>query len=285
MSRTSHRALALIAFALCTGTQAQDIPVNDPPTSLGSKQAAGGGKHPFSGLALGAGVSHATYSEPGLMQTQGPRLGVWAALPLAQRGQWQPRLQGQLHSSAMQYSSPISGELPNVPDHEIDLRLTVLRPLGQAFETPWGPAQADAFGGLGYRWHFNDLRGSTSAGHVGYRRVNQRIYTPLGLQLRSQSSHALTASIEWRAALHGVHTTHMTDIGASSDATVSQQSEGWSVRVSWQPWPAWTLAAYHSQWNTQDTGTWSSSIRGVTQRFLEPASQWRDTGIQLIRVY
>lgn len=237
------------------------------------------------GWQLGAVTSHGRYREPGLMQLQGPRLGVWAAKSLPALRHWQATLQGQVQSSAMQYSSPISGGLANVPDHELDLRLTALHLWSPAIGSPWGHLRAGAFAGLGYRLHYNDLRGTTTQGNIGYQRLNQRLYLPLGIQLQTQTTNPITVSMEVTPALYGSHTTYMTDVGATQDATVQQNSQGWSLQASWQAQPGWRLSAYHRQWSTKATPRWQSTINGVTQSFLEPASEWQETGLKLSRQY
>ncbi len=40
------------------------------------------------------------------------------------------------------------------------------------------------YAGLGYRYLYNDLRGTTSTGEAGYRRYSQYFYVPLGLSSR-----------------------------------------------------------------------------------------------------
>ena len=40
------------------------------------------------------------------------------------------------------------------------------------------------FAGLGYRYLYNDLRGTTSTGAVGYQRYSQFLYAPVGLTSR-----------------------------------------------------------------------------------------------------
>ena len=234
------------------------------------------------GWLLGGAVSHGNFREPGLMQVQGPRLGVWAEKPMGHLGRWQPTLRGLLQSSAMHYSSPISGELPNVPDHELEVRVTALHPLGQSDE-PRSPWAWGVYAGLGYRLHYNDLRGTTSNGAVGYQRLNQRLTLPLGLQVKSASG--ITARLELSPALYGTHTTYMSDVGALADATVPQKSQSWAIEVGWQPWPQWELRLYHRQASTQATDAWSSTINGVTRRYLEPASTWHDTGIRIARQF
>ena len=97
----------------------------------------------------------------------------------------------------MHYSSPISGELANVPDHELDLRLTALHPLSSAIASPWGYLLAGGYLGVGYRLHYNDLRGYTTKGNIGYRRLNQRLYLPLGIQLQTQSANPISFSMEF----------------------------------------------------------------------------------------
>lgn len=237
------------------------------------------------GWQLGGVISHGRYHEPRLMQLQGPRLGVWAAKSLPEHGHWQPNLQGQLQSTVMQYSSPISGELANVPDHELDLRLTAQHPLSPANGSPLGYLRVEAYLGLGYRMHYNDLRGTTTHGHIGYRRLNHRLYLPLGIQMQTLALNPVKISMEYTPALYGTHTTYMTDVGGIEDATMQQKSQGWSLQANWQPQPGWRLSAYHRQWSTRATSTWKTTISGVTKFYLEPASEWQETGIKLGRQF
>lgn len=270
-----ERIAGVVATALCWAgavlAQGSEPPTIEPaPTSL------------WQGWTLGGVVSHARYREPGLMQLQGPRLGVSAARELPTTGPWQLGLEGQVHSSAMQYSSPISGELSHVPDVETDLRLTARYPFNGTSTASATPAwQWHALMGVAYRWHYNDLRGTTSVGHIGYRRLNQRVYLPLGLQVTGPGPQALSAALEFTPTLAGTHTTYMTDVGGDSNATASQSSQGWAFRVGWAFRPGWRLSAHHREWTTQTTDSWASTINGVTRRYLEPASQWQDTGLQL----
>lgn len=243
----------------------------------------------LNGWQLGVITSHGRYSESGLMQVQGPRLGVSAARDLLERGAWRIVVQGQLHWSAMRYSSPISGELANVPDVETDLRITALHPLNRpyndgAIEAPdtW---QWAAYSGLAHRLHYNDLRGKTTVGHIGYRRLNQRTYLPIGLVITRAGSSALSARFEITPTLQGTHRTYMTDTGAERDATARQKSRGWALQVGWQPQPGWRVSAHHRQWTTTATAAWASTRFGVTRLYMEPASTWRETGLLISRQF
>jgi len=234
---------------------------------------------------LGGIASYGHYSEHGLMQLQGPRSGVSAARQLRPYGAWEIAIQGQLQLSAMRYSSPISGELSNVPDLETDLRITAQYPLSSTSADAPDAWQWSAYAGLAYRLHYNDLRGFSSLGSIGYRRLNQRIYAPVGLQVTRPSASALSARLEFTPALYGTHRSYMSDVGADRDATAVQQSSGWGLEIGWLAWPDWRLSAHHRQWSTTATDPWASTRFGMTRRYYEPASQWRETGLQLRRQF
>lgn len=274
------------------GAQAQN-PKLEPPeeTELSATAAAGdqldSAPELLSGWHLGAIASHGRYREKSVMQVQGPRLGVSAARDWFTHGAWQISVQGQLHLSAAYYSSPISGELANVPDLETDLRITALYPLkhnDSATDAP-GAWQWAAYAGLAHRFHYNDLRGRTTVGDIGYRRLSQRIFLPIGLQVSQAGTSAFTARLEITPNLYGTHSTYMTDFGADRDATVAQKSRGWAVQIGWQPLPGWRVSAHHRRWSTSATGAWPGTRFGVTRYYYEPASQWRDTGVQVSRQF
>jgi hypothetical protein len=269
----------------------EDVQVK-PAQAPGSSEVSGL-QDLLSGWQLGAVASHGRYSEKGIMQVQGPRSGLSAIRHLPFQKNWHITAQGQLHLSAMHYSSPISGELANVPDLETDLRITALHPLNHLLVPPPNDGATDApvawqwaaYAGLAHRLHYNDLRGSTSVNHVGYRRLNHRIYLPIGLQVSQAGASAFTARLEITPAVYGSHTTYMTDVDAERDATATQKSRGWAVQIGWQPQPGWRVSAHHRRWSTSATDAWASTRFGMTRLYSEPASQWRDTGVQISRQF
>lgn len=296
LSPTTLVVLALSApLAQAIGAQAQSLQVEPTAeTALAANATPPSAEELnapalLSGWQLGTIASHGQYSEAGLMQVQGPRLGVSAARDWITQSAWQITVQGQLNFSAMHYTSPISGELANVPDLETDLRITALHPLrrslnGGAAHEP-GTWQWAAYSGLAHRLHYNDLRGTTTVGHIGYRRLNQRTYLPIGLQATRAGASALFARFEITPSIHGTHSTYMTDTGATRDATVLQKSQGWALQVGWQPQPGWRVRAHHRQWTTSATATWPSTRRGLTRFYIEPASLWRETGLLISREF
>lgn len=277
----NHKLLLALSMAgLGAGAQAEASggETKTPTSTVASEPAK------FKGLQLGGVISHASYREPGLMQVEGLRIGLWTAYDWQTEGPWKLGVQGELHSGALRYTSAISGQLDNVPDHEVDFRVTAFRPLKLATDSTaawdWG-----IYGGLGYRLHYNDLRGTTSVGHIGYRRLNQRFYLPMGLKVEHKGPKKFTTSLEFTPVLHGTHTTYMTDVGGTQNATVPQRGRGWALQVGWQPIPGWRLNAYHRHWTTDATRSWSSVINGSTRQYYEPSSQSNETGFRLLRKF
>ena len=279
----------LISLTLCapvwiaTAASAQglaNLPVEDAPVEQSANAAAG-----LKSWQLGGIASYARYSEQGLMQLQGPRSGVSAVRQLRPFVAWEIAIQSQLQLSAMHYSSPISGELFNVPDLKTDLRIIAQHPLNSNSANAPDAWQGSAYSGLAHRLHYNDLRGFSTVGSIGYRRLNQRIYAPIGLQVSRPNASALSARLEFTPTLYGTHRTYMTDVGAERDATALQRSSGWGLEIGWLAWPDWRLSAHHRQWSTTATDPWVSTRFGVNRRYYEPASQWRETGLRLSRQF
>jgi len=65
----------------------------------------------------------------------------------------------------------------------------------------WSP-----YAGFAFRYLYNDLRGTTSTGAIGYRRDSSYFYVPLGVTLRMQlgSDWALAPQVEYKGLIHGV---------------------------------------------------------------------------------
>lgn len=117
---------------------------------------------PFS-LAWGAGLAH--YQEPGLMNLRGPQ--AWLQAQYWPTGPYLPELvQADLGAALLDYNSQGTGSLQHRP--ALDARGTVLWRIHAADGTWRGGLQVDL------AW--TDLRGTSSTGHRGYRRLGSKAW-------------------------------------------------------------------------------------------------------------
>jgi hypothetical protein len=120
-------------------------------------------------LGVGAGVNQ--YKEPGLMQLQGPELGLHArAYNFAPMRQLQ--LEGDVFLGQQRYTSTNTGSMNGV--HNIETRWRALMPVF----TNTG-SQHGLYAGLGVHTLWNDLRGRTSTNSGGYERSATQLWLPV----------------------------------------------------------------------------------------------------------
>ena len=74
------------------------------------------------------------------------------------------------------------------------------------------------YAGLGFRELYNDARGETSTGAEGYRRLNQMVYLPIGVnpRFRVTDETRIAMKIEYDATLFGVQESRLSDAGAGN---------------------------------------------------------------------
>ena len=118
---------------------------------------------------VGAGINQ--YKEPGLMQLQGPELGLharaynFAAMP-------QLQLEGDVFLGQQRYTSTNTGSMNGV--HNIETRWRALMPVFANTGSQHG-----LYAGLGIHTLWNDLRGRTSTNSGGYERSATQLWLPV----------------------------------------------------------------------------------------------------------
>lgn len=118
---------------------------------------------------VGAGVNQ--YKEPGLMQLQGPELGLHArAYNFAPMRQLQ--LEGDVFLGQQRYTSTSTGNMNGV--HNIETRWRALMPVFANNDHQQG-----LYAGLGIHTLWNDLRGRTSTNSGGYERIATQLWLPV----------------------------------------------------------------------------------------------------------
>lgn len=118
---------------------------------------------------IGAGVNQ--YTEPGLMQLQGPELGLHAsayniaAIPRLQ-------LEGDVFLGQQRYTSTNTGHMDGVPNIQTQWRALI--PVLANTRNQQG-----LYAGVGVHTLWNDLRGRTSTNSGGYERTATQLWLPI----------------------------------------------------------------------------------------------------------
>ena len=151
-------------------------------------------------------------------------------------------------------------------------------------DVPFDDYLLSFYSGAGVRSLFNDARGITSTGALGYRRDSSYVYLPLGLTHRmgwGGGDARISTSLEYDHFMEGQQVSHVTDAGANSDLT-NHQRNGFGLRlmVAYET-EDWSLGGFYNYWNIQQ----SESATFVQLPYIvtgyEPLNITREAGIQL----
>lgn len=238
----------------------------------------------INGNEWGVSLSSYAYEEPSLgMSIKGDKLGLnHLGTKLLDEG-WFVKDDVRWAFGAVNYVG--SGYQSGVPDWYVDARVL----LGQDI----GEVGFSSFVGMGYRYLFNDLRGYSSSGAIGYRRESNYFYIPVGLTHRFvlQDSAVFATTLEFDQLLFGRQVSKLSDLvghaGYTSASDITNiQTSGLGIRLdvmyemddlAWGPF-------FHT-WHISQSG---AVLRPLTQNgastwynFSEPRNHTREFGLRM----
>lgn len=271
-------AALLLSLLAATGALAQSAPSDTPalPASppAASNPAVNTPLATRTGFEIGGQFSDYEYKEPDFMKLSGPKLAVAGAYTFAFAEQAFGRAELRHAYGELYYEG--SGTMNDVPDTTFEARFLVG---GDFF--PEDAVAVTPYAGLGYRYLFNDLRGTTSTGAVGYRRYSRYLYVPLGLTMRfrTDSSWVVAPSIEYDYFIRGQQDSRLSDTGFGLADAKNRQHEGYGYRAAvllenghfaFGPWV--------QGWKIEDSDLTPVGFGLVG---LEPANETFEMGIEL----
>jgi hypothetical protein len=252
------------------------------------------------GARIGLQTSYYHYQEPDAsvnVRQKGLLFGVTLDGSLTLAHQFFAKSNARFAGGQMDYKSP-SGSAKNQPDYLFDFQLLGGRDFAVSNSFGISP-----FIGVGYRTLYNNAKGYTDFGTIGYRRFNQLGYIPIGVEPRfaiDQDSR-LSLSIEYDQVLFGEETSKLGDTGwhNTSQSVPSQvlwndihnyQRHGYGIRgnITYET-KRWSLGPYFSYWNLgrsnldrltalgNDGNQWVST----SADFVEPRNQTEEGGFQV----
>ena len=156
--------------------------------------------------SLGIGISQYAYREPSLGVMQDGWLGIapakWAPDNLRFKN-WPLTLLGQATFGYADYSG--SGTMANQPTSIYQLQV-------ESPHTEWVKGYQIS-PGLGYRYLYNDARGTTSTNYSGYRRTSEYLFASLGVERPFGENWRATATGYY--LLTGRQTSNLFDVGGN----------------------------------------------------------------------
>ncbi len=155
-------------------------------------------------------------------------------------------------------------------------------------DVPFGRFVVSPYLGLGYRNLYNDLRGVTSTGAVGYRRESQYLYVPVGVQPRYQidRNSTLSLNIEIDPLLQGWQFSQLSDAGLGDPDVHNKQDSGYGLRGELMyGYGRFSIGPFFNYWNIEDSNFAKCDPVTFTC-FVEPKNETLEFGIQArVRLY
>lgn len=158
---------------------------------------------------IGLTVASYEYKEPDISMSQkATKVGIDYNGAMALNNGWFVRGDLRYATGKADYSSPASGTKNGNPDWYYELRGTFGRDF--SLET----YSLSPYAGLGYRYLFNDIRGVTSTGAIGYRRESNYYYLPVGVthRLKLESAARLSTTLEYDYLINGKQKSYLSDV-------------------------------------------------------------------------
>lgn len=225
------------------------------------------------GWELGLQGSTYEYEEPNFALLEGDRAGVVGGYTWLGPEYLHSRVEARYSYAELDYTG--SGTLSDAPDHLLELRAIAGRDY-RAGRIIWAP-----YVGLGYRYLYNDIRGITSTGHIGYRRKSRYYYVPLGVALRVPmgGGWVMVPQLEYDAFANGRQRSYLGDTGLGLRDVTNRQEDGWGARAQLMfETRRWSFGVWTHYWDIKDSDV---QPIGFGLGALEPANSTRESGIEL----
>ena len=232
-----------------------------------------------SGVELGITLSNYEYEEPTVDVTlEGYKLGLDFSVIGSAGENWFIRGDVKYATGDTDYTG--SGTKCCNEDWYYELRATVGRDFDQ------GTYGLSPYLGLGYRYLFNDIRGPSDTGAVGYRRASRYVYAPLGAthRLKLESNARLATTLEYDFFIKGQQKSYLADTGiAGLTDVVNDQSAGYGLRGSMYYEKAnWSFGPWFQYWNIDESDAASAGMfMGNPVLAVEPENETVEIGLRL----
>lgn len=226
------------------------------------------------GWEVGAQVSKYHYEEPNFAKFDGNRGGIVGAYNFTNAAHVYNRIDGRVSYGSLKYQG--SGTLEDVPDWIFEARAV----LGKDFLVSDSVA-VSPYIGFGYRYLYNDFRGYSSTGAVGYQRYSTYVYVPLGLTARFRTGErwVIAPTVEYDAFVSGRQYSQLTDTGIGYSDASNTQKHGYGYRAYLMLENGrWAFGPWLQYWKIGDS---DSVPIGLGYTAMEPANWTREYGVEV----
>ncbi|MEO8158843.1 MAG: hypothetical protein ABI648_13680 [Betaproteobacteria bacterium] len=227
------------------------------------------------GWEVGGQLSDYRYEEPNQgLKISGGRVGVTGAYTFTSARRWFFKIDGRYSYGSLKYEG--SGTIDSVPDSILETRAV----LGKDY-LPRSGVSLSPFAGFGYRYLYNDLRGTTSTGAAGYQRYSNYWYVPLGLtsRINLNGQWVIAPTIEYDYFIRGRQVSQFTDIGVGYSDATNTQTKGYGYRFSVMAEKgSWAFGPWMHYWKIEDSDIVPI---GFGIRGFEPKNETQEFGLEV----
>jgi len=260
--------LALLIGALCPAIVAAQTaaPAAHPPL-LNTRP----------GWEVGGQIAYYKYEEPGIMKLSGNRAGAAGIFTFANAQHVFWRVDMRLSHGLLYYESQGTGTQNDVPDWLTEARFVAGRDFSIGQNVVLAP-----YGGIGYRYLYNDLRGVSSTGALGYRRYSRYLYLPLGITARFGIGRGwvFAPNLELDVFLQGKQRSQLADTGIAGlmNATNTQNSgRGYRWSLMFEN-GLWSFGPWLHYWKVRESDIVPIGNGLFSQ---EPKNTTREAGLEV----
>lgn len=235
---------------------------------------------------VGVTVSDYEYKEPGLMSLEAVKLGLEYSLKVPISTGWFVKGDFRYANGRADYESNGSGKSDDHTDWYQEWRLLA------GYDFTFGDHTVGPYSGLGYRHLYNDGRGLTTTGHVGYQRESQYVYLPIGVvhRVKFGERSKLTTTLEYDYLIRGRQKSEFSDLEDYGwlyfENHTNKQRHGYGLRASvMYQFGSFSVGPYAHYWHIKDserdTGLavdGSGTVWLVTS--TEPENKTRELGLK-----
>jgi hypothetical protein len=227
------------------------------------------------GWEAGGQITSYRYEEPNFMKLSGGRIGGVGAYTFTGESRVFVRIDLRLSYGLLEYESVGTGTKDDVPDFITEARVV------DGYDFLAGESVAlSPYIGFGYRYLYNDLSGYSSTGAVGYERISNYIYVPIGVTLRFRAAERLVIAptLEYDWFLRGRQESYLSDTGLGYSDATNTQKDGYGYRAYLMfETRRWALGPYMHYWKIKDS---DRVFIGRGTYALEPENTTREYGVE-----
>jgi len=209
------------------------------------------------------------YKEPGYMKIDGPVLGLGAKYSHALGADDFFQIDASVMAGLLDYQG--TGSLDNTENFSTDIRALYLKN-----HTLENGTVVTPYTGLGYRFLYNDLRGNTSTGAGGYRRLSHYVYLPVGIltYITDGYGNKIELNGELGILIRGYQQSYLSDFYSNVSDVKNEQKTGHNLRVSaLYKFDSYSIGPYYNRW--------SVGRSNIENGWVEPKNSTNEFGLML----